>query len=100
MNWIKAHKALTVLIGFALFIAVGSIANAITQPKPGKPAAVSSSSSMPTSSPTPTPTQTSAQQVTYSSVHDVINVLSRGGLPCTGGTSRMPVVKGAASETL
>ena len=101
MNWIKAHKALTVLIGFALFIALGGIANAVSPPKPGKPAAAaSSSSSTPTSSPTPTPTQTSAQQVTYSSVHDVINALNRGGLLCTGGTSRTPVVKGATSETL
>ena len=101
MNWIKAHKALTVLIGFALFIAVGSIANAVSPPKPGKPAAAaSSSSSMPTSSPTSTPTHTSAQQVTHSSVHDVINALNRGGLLCTGGTSRTPVVKGATLETL
>jgi hypothetical protein len=101
MNWIKHHKALTALIGFVLLIALGGIANAVSPPKPGTPAAAASSSSpTPTNSPTPTPTRTIAQPVTYSSVQDVINALNRGGLPCTGGTSGTPVVKGATSETL
>jgi hypothetical protein len=101
MNWIKHHKVLTVLIGFVLLIAISGIANAFSPPKPGTPAAAASSSSpTQTSSPTPTPTRTIAQPVTYSSVQDVINALKRGGLPCTGGTSGTPVVKGATSETL
>jgi hypothetical protein len=107
MNWIKHHKALTVLIGFVLLIALGGIANAVSPPKPVTPAAAaaassssSSSSPTPTNSPTPTPTRTIAQPVTYSSVQDVINALNRGGLPCTRGTSGTPVVKGATSETL
>jgi hypothetical protein len=95
VNWIKQHKALTVLIGFVLLIALGGIANAVSPSKPGKPAAAASSSS-----PTPTPARTSTQPVAYSSVQDVINALNRGGLPCTGGTSGTPVVKGATSERL
>jgi hypothetical protein len=99
MNWIKHHKVLTVLIAFAVLIALGGIANAVSPPKPGKPAAAASSSS-PTPVSSPTPTRASAQAGTYSSVQDVINALNRGGLPCTGGTSVTPVAKGATSETL
>lgn len=42
------------------------------------------------------PTHTAA---TYSTVEDVLNALSGGGLPCTGGDgSQTPVVSGATSE--
>jgi len=45
---------------------------------------------------TAAPTHTVA---TYSTVEDVLNALSGGGLPCTGGTASVtPIVQGATSE--
>ena len=90
-SWPRRHRVLTVIGGvFGVFVLIGVIDAAAggSHHSPGTLAAASSNA------------PASARPVTYSSVQDVINALSRGGLPCTGGTSGTPVVKGATSETL
>ena len=92
---------LTALGGVVALLVIFGVIGANTHPPPtasGSTPSATATHASPSSTPSPRP----SARITpgYSSAQQVVAVLSRGGLPCTGGNYNTPVVSGATSETL